>query len=140
MSPPPATAKACCPCPDTNPLPRRPFPRGPVARSKSPTPARSPRRRGRSPAAEFRFQSAARRSRVLDSTRRVLLFLAAAFRPRSDTGTAVTLDELAGREPNVRNHALGALYSEVDRLPDENKNALLILLSSLIRSSAPRPR
>lgn len=50
----------------------------------------------------------------------------------------VSLDELTGRqkatsEPKIRNHALGSLYREVDKLPDEDQKALLILLDSLVK-------
>ena len=50
----------------------------------------------------------------------------------------VTLDELTGRstavqEPAVHNAKLHALLKEVDGLPDEDQQALVILMDSLIK-------
>ncbi len=50
----------------------------------------------------------------------------------------VTLDELSGRssaasEPTVHNPKLHALLKEVDALPDEDQQALVILMDSLVK-------
>ncbi len=50
----------------------------------------------------------------------------------------VTLDELTGRvsavnEPTVHNPKLYALLHEVDALPDEDQQALVILMDSLVK-------
>jgi len=50
----------------------------------------------------------------------------------------VSLDELAGRQevasdPAVHNHRLHTLWRQVDRLPDEDQKALVILLDSLVK-------
>ena len=52
----------------------------------------------------------------------------------------VTLDELVGREPptsevKLHNHELGRLYREVDHLPDEDQQALILVIDSLIRKA-----
>jgi len=53
---------------------------------------------------------------------------------------SVTLDELVGRtEPSsevvIQNPKLQALYHQIDRLSDEDQQALVILLDSLIKRS-----
>ncbi|MCB1959324.1 MAG: helix-turn-helix transcriptional regulator [Rhodocyclaceae bacterium] len=52
----------------------------------------------------------------------------------------VSLDELTGRvdtvrEPAVHNPKLHALLKDVDRLPDEDQQALIILMDSLVKRS-----
>jgi transcriptional regulator with XRE-family HTH domain len=52
----------------------------------------------------------------------------------------VSLDELAGLqeprpEPRVRNPKLHALYQEMDQLSDEDQQALIVLMDSLIKRS-----
>jgi transcriptional regulator with XRE-family HTH domain len=52
----------------------------------------------------------------------------------------VSLDELAGRvapstDVQVRNPELHELYEQMDRLPDEDQRALLILMDSLVKRS-----
>ena len=51
----------------------------------------------------------------------------------------VTLDELAGRkdlsEPHIHNHELHRLYKKVDLLSDEDQQALVIVLDSLVKRS-----
>lgn len=52
----------------------------------------------------------------------------------------VSLDELTGRvqvvqEPTVHNPKLHALLKDVDRLPDEDQQALVILMDSLVKRS-----
>jgi len=52
----------------------------------------------------------------------------------------VSLDELTGRsptaqEPAVHNPKLHALLKDVDRLPDEDQQALVILMDSLVKRS-----
>lgn len=53
----------------------------------------------------------------------------------------VSLDELAGREPpksvefRVHNPKLHSLYREIDKLSDEDQQALAILLDSLVKRS-----
>ena len=51
---------------------------------------------------------------------------------------SVSLDELAGRTeaasvPRIRNLKLHTLYQELDRLPDEDQQAVIILLDSLVK-------
>ena len=67
--------------------------------------------------------------------------------PRLDTVVriadilAVSLDELAGREPpehvefRVHNPKLHSLYKEIDKLSDEDQRALTVLLDSLVKRS-----
>ena len=67
--------------------------------------------------------------------------------PRLDTVVkladilGVTLDELAGRQPpkegelRVHNPKLHILYREIDKLSDEDQQALAILLDSLVKRS-----
>ncbi len=56
----------------------------------------------------------------------------------------VSLDELVGRrEPDldavrIRNPELHSLYKEIDRLTDEDQQALVVLLDSLIKRSQMR--
>lgn len=50
----------------------------------------------------------------------------------------VTLDELTGRaettqEPTIHNQKLYALLQEVDKLPDADQQALIILMDSLVK-------
>jgi transcriptional regulator with XRE-family HTH domain len=50
----------------------------------------------------------------------------------------VSLDELAGRteapsEPRIRNLKLHTLYQELDQLPDEDQQAVIVLLDSLVK-------
>ncbi len=50
----------------------------------------------------------------------------------------VSLDELVGRaeassEPRVRNLQLSTLYGQLDRLPDEDQKAVVIVLDSLVK-------
>ena len=50
----------------------------------------------------------------------------------------VSLDELAGRQevasdPAVHNHRLHTLWRQIDRLPDEDQEALVIVLDSLVK-------
>lgn len=70
----------------------------------------------------------------------------AAAAPRLDTLVkiadilSVTLDELVGRtEPSdeiaIQNPKLHALYQEINRLSDEDQQALVILLDSLVKRS-----
>jgi len=53
---------------------------------------------------------------------------------------SVTLDELVGRaesdpEPQIRNPRLRELYDQIHRLSDEDQQALVILLDSLVKRS-----
>lgn len=55
----------------------------------------------------------------------------------------VSLDELAGlqaakSEPRVRNPKLHALYEQMDGLSDEDQQALIILMDSLVKRSRMR--
>lgn len=55
----------------------------------------------------------------------------------------VSLDELAGltatkSEPRVRNPKLHALYQQMDGLSDEDQQALIILMDSLVKRSRMR--
>lgn len=55
----------------------------------------------------------------------------------------VSLDELAGlqavkSEPRVRNPKLHALYGQMDSLSDEDQQALIILMDSLVKRSRMR--
>ena len=54
----------------------------------------------------------------------------------------VTLDELAGRkdaaEPQIHNPELHRLYKKVDLLSDEDQQALVIALDSLVKRSRVR--
>lgn len=56
----------------------------------------------------------------------------------------VSLDELVGRkEPDldsvrIRNPELHSLYKEIDRLTDEDQQALVVLLDSLVKRSQMR--
>ena len=56
----------------------------------------------------------------------------------------VSLDELVGRkEPDldtlrIRNPELHSLYKEIDRLSDEDQQALVVLLDSLVKRSQMR--
>ncbi len=52
----------------------------------------------------------------------------------------VSLDELTGRqelagEPTVRNPELHALVRQVDQLPDQDQQALVILMDSLVKKT-----
>jgi len=53
----------------------------------------------------------------------------------------VSLDELVGRKPLsqpaivVRNHRLHELYAQIDQLSDEDQQALIVLLDSLLKRS-----
>jgi transcriptional regulator with XRE-family HTH domain len=52
----------------------------------------------------------------------------------------VSLDELAGRkEPStelkIHNHKLHSLCGEVDQLPDQDQQALIIMMDSLVKKS-----
>ena len=53
----------------------------------------------------------------------------------------VSLDELVGRRPLsqptivVRNHRLHELYRQIDQLSDEDQQALIVLLDSLLKRS-----
>lgn len=52
----------------------------------------------------------------------------------------VSLDELAGRkEPSaavqIHNHRLHSLCKQVDCLPDEDQNALIVLMDSLVKKN-----
>jgi transcriptional regulator with XRE-family HTH domain len=54
----------------------------------------------------------------------------------------VTLDELAGRkeaaEPQIHNPELHRLYKKVDQLSDQDQQALVIVLDSLVKRSRVR--
>ena len=52
----------------------------------------------------------------------------------------VSLDELAGRtedlaEPKIHNYELLNLYHQVDALSDEDQNALILVIDSLVKKS-----
>jgi len=52
----------------------------------------------------------------------------------------ITLDELAGRsevtaEPKLHNYELLNLYPQVDNLPDEDQQALVLVIDSFIKKS-----
>jgi transcriptional regulator with XRE-family HTH domain len=53
----------------------------------------------------------------------------------------VSIDELVGlkktsdNEPRLRNHELHRLYREIDRLSDEDQQALVVVLDSLVKRS-----
>lgn len=53
---------------------------------------------------------------------------------------SLSLDELVGREPlkpehTIHNHELHRLYQQVDQLSDQDQQALIVLLDSLVKRS-----
>jgi transcriptional regulator with XRE-family HTH domain len=52
----------------------------------------------------------------------------------------VSLDELVGRKPvssevRIRNHALNSLWQQADTLPDEEQQALILVIDSFVKKS-----
>lgn len=52
----------------------------------------------------------------------------------------VSLDELVGRKPQseearIRNHALHSLWQQADTLPDEEQQALILVINSFVKKS-----
>ncbi len=52
----------------------------------------------------------------------------------------VSLDELVGRKPIssevlIRNHALNSLWRQADTLPDEEQQALILVIDSFVKKS-----
>jgi transcriptional regulator with XRE-family HTH domain len=52
----------------------------------------------------------------------------------------VSLDELVGRKPltneaRIRNHSLNSLWQQADTLPDEEQQALILVIDSFVKKS-----
>jgi transcriptional regulator with XRE-family HTH domain len=52
----------------------------------------------------------------------------------------VSLDELVGRKPassevRIRNHTLNSLWQQADTLPDEEQQALILVIDSFVKKS-----
>jgi transcriptional regulator with XRE-family HTH domain len=52
----------------------------------------------------------------------------------------VSLDELVGRKPlstetRIRNHSLNALWQQADTLPDQEQQALILVIDSFVKKS-----
>ena len=52
----------------------------------------------------------------------------------------VSLDELVGRKPvssevRIRNHTLNSLWQQADALPDEEQQALILVIDSFVKKT-----